>query len=89
MCIETIKDNLIQDKYIYLQEFKDDIELIFQNCYIFNPIPTNVVHKNCKKFEEKFKTRWEKLLKQLNECNINYEVQQIDKGRARELDLEE
>ncbi|KAJ1977833.1 hypothetical protein H4R35_002142, partial [Dimargaris xerosporica] len=43
MDLTTVTNRLNQDRYTSLNEFEQDLELIFSNCFLFNP-PENPVH---------------------------------------------
>jgi transcription initiation factor TFIID subunit 2 len=59
MDFETMSQNLNQGTYIYMEDFGQDIELIFSNCRKFNPPQTYPV--TCAEAVEKaFKKEWGK-----------------------------
>ncbi|KAI5199538.1 ribosomal protein L1 [Aureobasidium subglaciale] len=60
MDISTIRNKLERGEYDMASEFKDDFELMFKNCFFFNP-PTNEVHQTGKKFSWTFNNQWSKM----------------------------
>eukprot|EP00834_Sanchytrium_tribonematis_P000416 NODE_8_length_66115_cov_0.981823.p1 type:complete len:1761 gc:universal NODE_8_length_66115_cov_0.981823:12928-18210(+) len=43
MDFQTINDKIGNDEYEYLSEFVEDVELVFSNCWLFNP-PGSYIH---------------------------------------------
>lgn len=60
MDLSTMENKLLDHQYKNEQEFVDDMRLMFQNCYTYNP-PMHPVHALGKKFEAVFDAYWEKL----------------------------
>lgn len=54
----TIKQRLNSNYYHRMQEFLDDMQLVFDNCLKFNG-ETNNVSKMCKSVREEFKKLYE------------------------------
>lgn len=57
MDLGTVQSNLKNGQYSSGKEFKTDTELIFQNCFKFNP-PTDTVHQLGKKLNSIFQDLW-------------------------------
>ncbi|GAM84572.1 hypothetical protein ANO11243_025680 [Dothideomycetidae sp. 11243] len=53
----TITNKLKNNQYSTAEEFKADFELIFDNCYKFNP-SDNAVHITGKQFQSEFEALW-------------------------------
>ena len=60
MDISTLANNQRRRKYKTIEEFKDDVSLIFQNCFNFN-FKGDPVHKAGKHLKHGFLKRWKKL----------------------------
>ncbi|CAO3616923.1 unnamed protein product [Cunninghamella echinulata] len=50
MDLGTIKSKLKNNQYLSVQQFDDDLRLMFNNCYIFNP-PNTYVYNEAKQLE--------------------------------------
>lgn len=59
MDLSTMTNKLKSGQYSTAQEFKVDGELMFTNCFKFNP-PDNIVHQMGKDFEREFNAQWAK-----------------------------
>lgn len=60
MDLSTIQNKLQNNQYNALEEFHDDVKLVFHNCYIFNPegSPVNVMgHKLEAVFDKKYQEK--------------------------------
>ncbi|OCK85727.1 Bromodomain-containing protein [Lepidopterella palustris CBS 459.81] len=57
MDLGTIEKNLKDGGYQSAKDFKSDVDLMFQNCYKFNP-ETDDVYKMGKMFQELFNSLW-------------------------------
>ncbi|KAI9011440.1 Bromodomain-containing protein, partial [Gaertneriomyces semiglobifer] len=60
MDLSTVEKRLMAEEYEGPQQFVDDIQLMLNNCFVYNP-PTNGVHISGKDLEAFF-------LRQLNKC---------------------
>ena len=52
--METIKGKLMTRSYYSVEECVKDFELMFSNCYIYNP-PQDAIVRMAKKLQEKFR----------------------------------
>ena len=59
MDISTITQRLKGGQYATAAEFKHDFDLMFQNCFKFNP-SDNIVHQMGKDFQTEFEREWTK-----------------------------
>lgn len=59
MDVSTITQKLKGGQYASATEFKHDFDLMFDNCFKFNP-PENVVHQMGKDFKTQFDNEWSK-----------------------------
>ncbi|KAI5197514.1 Bromodomain-containing protein [Aureobasidium subglaciale] len=59
MDISTITQKLKGGQYASAEEFRNDFELMFTNCFRFNP-PDNIVHQMGKDFQAEFHKEWSK-----------------------------
>lgn len=57
MDLATIKRKLDDGEYLTASEFREDLRLMFRNCYTFNP-PGTDVHELGKKLEALFEQKW-------------------------------
>ncbi|KAI9496648.1 Bromodomain-containing protein [Zychaea mexicana] len=57
MDMSTIERKLEEGDYENADEFEQDIRLMFQNCYLYNP-PVTPVHKMGKELEKVFDEKW-------------------------------
>lgn len=57
MDLSTIEKKLNDKDYAEPEEFEQDIRLMFNNCYLYNP-PTLPVHKIAKQLEKVFDDKW-------------------------------
>ncbi|KAF2154300.1 Bromodomain-containing protein, partial [Myriangium duriaei CBS 260.36] len=53
MDMQTITNKLKNNQYSSAEEFKADFDLMFDNCFRFNP-PDNLVHQTGKQFQSEF-----------------------------------
>ncbi|KAJ3299441.1 hypothetical protein HK104_008947 [Borealophlyctis nickersoniae] len=61
MDISTIQRKLNEGKYETASAFRDDMKLMFGNCYTFNP-PGTDIHDCGKKFETFFDRKWSEIM---------------------------
>ncbi|KAI9695192.1 MAG: hypothetical protein M1820_008828 [Bogoriella megaspora] len=54
----TITQKLKHNEYESAKEFKADVDLMFDNCYRFNP-PEHTIHQHGKAWQETFKKIWD------------------------------
>lgn len=54
MDLGTVENNLLNDQYFTVEAFKSDIQLIFDNCYLYNN-PGDPVCLDAKKLEEHYR----------------------------------
>jgi bromodomain-containing factor 1 len=57
MDLSTVKQKLDNKQYANCDDFAADVELIFKNCYSYNP-PDSDVYAMCQKLEEVFVNKW-------------------------------
>ena len=57
--LSIVQFNLENDYYRDIQSFLNDVQLIWDNCYTYNP-PLNYISKCAQICEKKFKTEFEK-----------------------------
>jgi hypothetical protein len=60
MDMTTYERKLNEFEYAHEDELANDIRLMFQNCYIYNP-PGHQIYELGKKFEKVFEKYWEKI----------------------------
>ncbi|PVU93735.1 hypothetical protein BB559_003178 [Furculomyces boomerangus] len=60
MDLGTINSNITQNKYSNALEFYNDVKLVFQNCYKFNP-KKHPVHVAGKQLESLFDRKWNEM----------------------------
>lgn len=58
MDLSTIENKLLNDEYKSSGEFKTDVLLMFNNCYLYNP-PTLPIYSMAKEMEKIFLDKWE------------------------------
>ncbi|KAI9250293.1 Bromodomain-containing protein, partial [Sporodiniella umbellata] len=57
MDLSTIEKKLNDQEYLEPEDFEQDIRLMFNNCYLYNP-PTLPVHKMGRQLEKVFDDKW-------------------------------
>ncbi|ORZ05393.1 Bromodomain-containing protein [Absidia repens] len=60
MDISTIERNLTNNQYDSAEDFENDIRLMFNNCYRYNP-PALPIHNMAKDLETVFDNKWKRL----------------------------
>jgi bromodomain-containing factor 1 len=60
MDMSTIERKLNEGEYENPDEFEDDVRLMFNNCYLYNP-PTLPIHKMARDLEKVFDEKWAQL----------------------------
>ena len=81
-----IQFKLENNSYKTIQEFLNDVQLIWDNCYTYNP-PMNYISKCAQICEKKFKKEFEKVFN-VN-IDINYEYNHDNIGINEKLELKE
>lgn len=61
MDFETIGKKLARGEYTMMEQFADDVDLVFRNCRQFNPPGTDPVIL-CEKVEQHFIREWAKVM---------------------------
>ena len=82
----SIKTKLEKNKYETLQDFLNDIQLVWDNCHTYNP-PFNQITKYAECCEKKFKKEFEKIFKYSIEPSEEYSHENI--GINEKLELKE
>ena len=80
----SIKDKIENNGYETIQDFLNDIQLIWDNCHTYNP-PLNQVTKCAELCEKKFKKEFEKVFKYSIEPNEEYSHDYIGINEKMEL----
>ncbi|KAJ1950970.1 hypothetical protein EC988_004193 [Linderina pennispora] len=57
MDLGTIRKKLDRQKYRTAEEFRDDVQLVLHNCFLFN-VPNTYVHTQGLNLQEAFRTAW-------------------------------
>ncbi|KAL2936548.1 Transcription factor GTE10 [Bienertia sinuspersici] len=76
MDLGTIKQNLVQNKYLGADQFEDDVRLTFCNCIRYNP-PGHGYHKSAKELLREFDRLWKpvKMKFDLEHNNTTFHVE--------------
>ncbi|KAL2936545.1 Transcription factor GTE10 [Bienertia sinuspersici] len=76
MDLGTIKQNLLQNKYLGADQFEDDVRLTFCNCIRYNP-PGHGYHKSAKELLREFDRLWKpvKMKFDLEHNNTTFHVE--------------
>ncbi|KAL2925987.1 Transcription factor GTE10 [Bienertia sinuspersici] len=76
MDLGTIKQNLLQNKYLGADQFEDDVRLTFCNCIRYNP-PGHGYHKSAKELLREFDRLWKpvKMKIDLEHNNTTFHVE--------------
>lgn len=82
MDLGTVKGKLQDSMYFSIEEFKDDIRLTFSNAMLYNP-SDNIFHRNAKKLDRIFSTKWKSLEARLKRESMNHEQGCLSGGRER------
>lgn len=75
MDLGTISNNLMNWKYKTIDQFVDDLNLVFYNCFQFNP-EGNEVHSMGKKLKELFNFHWLENQDILNEIETDSDLEE-------------
>ena len=84
--LKYIQENLDNNNYPTIQSFLNDVQLIWDNCYTYNP-PMNYISKCARVCEKKFKKEFEKYF-QIN-IDINTEYNHDNLGINEKIELKE
>ena len=84
--LKYIQENLDNNNYPTIQSFLNDVQLIWDNCYTYNP-PMNYISKCARVCEKKFKKEFEKYF-QIN-IDINTEYNHDILGINEKIELKE
>lgn len=57
MDLSTIEKKLNDGEYVEPKDFEEDIKLMFNNCYLYNP-PSLPIHKMGRQLEKVFDEKW-------------------------------
>ncbi|CAI4037834.1 hypothetical protein SMKI_04G1680 [Saccharomyces mikatae IFO 1815] len=77
MDLGTISNNLMNWKYETIDQFVNDLNLVFNNCFQFNP-EGNEVHSMGKKLKELFNFHWLENQNVLNEVETDLDFEEDD-----------
>ena len=80
----SIKEKLENNGYETIQEFLNDVQLVWDNCHTYNP-PSNHVTKSAEICEKKFKKEFEKMFKYSIEPSAEYSNDYIGINEKMEL----
>ena len=84
--LSIIQFNLENNIYKKIQDFLNDMQLIWDNCYTYNP-PMNYISKCARICEKKFKKEFEKVFNV--DIDENYEYSHENIGINEKLELKE
>ena len=84
--LSLIQFGLENNNYKKIQDFLNDIQLIWDNCYTYNP-PMNYISKSARICEKKFKKEFEKFFNVNIDVNDEYNHENI--GINEKLELKE
>ena len=84
--LSIVQFNLENDYYRDIQSFLNDVQLIWDNCYTYNP-PLNYISKCAQICEKKFKTEFEKYFNINIDENEEYSHENI--GINEKIELKE
>ena len=82
--LSIVQFNLENDYYRDIQSFLNDVQLIWDNCYTYNP-PLNYISKCAQICEKKFKTEFEKYFNINIDENEDYSHENIGINEKMEL----
>ena len=82
--LSIVQFNLENDYYRDIQSFLNDVQLIWDNCYTYNP-PLNYISKCAQICEKKFKTEFEKYFNINIDENEEYSHENIGINEKLEL----
>ena len=82
--LSIVQFNLENDYYRDIQSFLNDVQLIWDNCYTYNP-PLNYISKCAQICEKKFKTEFEKFFNINIDENEEYSHENIGINEKMEL----
>ena len=82
--LSIVQFNLEKDYYRDIQSFLNDVQLIWDNCYTYNP-PLNYISKCAQICEKKFKTEFEKYFNINIDENEEYSHENIGINEKMEL----
>ena len=82
--LSIVQFNLENDYYRDIQSFLNDVQLILDNCYTYNP-PLNYISKCAQICEKKFKTEFEKYFNINIDENKEYSHENIGINEKMEL----
>ena len=82
--LSIVQFNLENDYYRDIQSFLNDVQLIWDNCYTYNP-PLNYISKCAQICEKKFKTEFEKYFNINIDENKEYSHENIGINEKMEL----
>ena len=82
--LSMIQFNLENDTYKTIQSFLNDVQLIWDNCYTYNP-PKNYISKCAQICEKKFKKEFEKYFNVNIDINEEYSHDNIGINEKMEL----
>ena len=82
--LSIVQFNLENDYYRDIQSFLNDVQLIWDNCYTYNP-PLNYISKCAQICEKKFKTEFEKYFNINIDENEEYSHENIGLNEKMEL----
>ena len=82
--LSIVQFNLENDYYRDIQSFLNDVQLIWDNCYTYNP-PLNYISKCAQICEKKFKTEFEKYFNINIDENEEYSHENIGINEKMEL----
>ena len=67
----TINEKLKNNSYETIQEFLNDVQLVWDNCHMYNP-HINQINQSAEHCEKKFKKEFEKIFKYNIEISENF-----------------
>ncbi|KAI8969219.1 Bromodomain-containing protein [Mycotypha africana] len=97
MDLATIERKLNEGDYEEPEQFEQDIRLMFNNCYTYNP-PNLPVYKMARELEKVFDEKWAQkpepapvnsVIDEQDEDDIMEEPEELERGGREELDEEE
>ncbi|KAJ2879907.1 hypothetical protein H4R27_005040 [Coemansia aciculifera] len=76
--LSTIRTKLTRRQYKSANEFKEDLELLFSNCFLFNT-PGTYVHTQCETLQRLFQVAWARLS---NTPDVSMDDKAYERARA-------